>query len=188
MQIVSFAEAEVPDGLRAQVRDLQESAWPTGTAPDVVHDPALKPLSMLLVDGDVVVAALDILQKQLDHAGTSFLAGGLSTVVTRADRRGRGHGRQLILAARSTMLEQGLDLGIFTCDRPLRIFYESAGWQPLRGTVLIGGTPADPFPSDLPGFDKVTLAAFFTPKAQQAEPTFHKARIPLHPGTIDKLW
>jgi aminoglycoside 2'-N-acetyltransferase I len=86
------------------------------------------------------------------------------------------------------MLDLDLDLGIFTCDRPLQPFYESAGWQPLPGTVLIGGSPDNPFPSDQPGFDKVTLAAFFTPLAHQAEATFHNARIPLHPGHIDKLW
>ena len=211
MHIESYAEAAVPLPLRHQVHALQNQAWPAdlpsptpptsaskpsspptppieAAADELVHDPMLHPLSMLLVDDALVVAALDILRKPLHHAGTTFQAGGLSTVVTRANLRGRGYGHRLITAARDTMIDLHLDLGIFTCDRPLQRFYESAGWQHLPNTVLIGGTPDNPFPSDQPGFDKVTLAAFFTPAATQAAPTFPNTRIPLHPGNIDKLW
>ncbi|TCC01819.1 GNAT family N-acetyltransferase [Kribbella soli] len=204
MHLESHPEAAVPQALRHQIHALQDQAWPdppndgrpgsrtpaTGAPPDngLVHDPALQPLSLILVDDGMVVAALDILRKPLHHAGTTFQAGGLSTVVTRADLRGRGYGHHLITAARTAMIDLHLDLGIFTCDRPLQPFYESAGWQLLPGTVLIGGTPDAPFPSDQPGFDKVTLASFFTPTAREAAPTFHHTRIPLHPGHIDKLW
>jgi aminoglycoside 2'-N-acetyltransferase I len=55
-----------PGGLRAQVLSLQRQAWP-GAAPG--HDPALRPLSMLLVDDGLVLAALDILFKEIVHAG-----------------------------------------------------------------------------------------------------------------------
>jgi aminoglycoside 2'-N-acetyltransferase I len=194
MHIESFSEADVPAVLRRQVRELQQEVWPSppGEAASLegpVHDPALHPLSMLLVDNNgIVVAALDVLSKSFEHAGARYTAAGLTTVVTRPDSRGRGHGGQLVAAARESMADQGFDLGIFTCDRELRSFYVGAGWHVLPGTVLIGGTPADPFPSDQPGFDKLTLGAFFTRAAQQAESTFYNARIPLHPGTIDKLW
>ncbi|MGH3161120.1 MAG: GNAT family N-acetyltransferase, partial [Streptosporangiaceae bacterium] len=139
MEIVSFPETATPSGLRAQVLTLQRQAWP-GAAPG--HDPALRPLSMLLVDDGVVLAALDILFKQIAHAERRWSAGGLSTVVTGREVRGRGYGTGLVTAARDwMMLTPGLDLGMFTCDRPLQAFYESAGWQLLTGTVLVGGTP-----------------------------------------------
>ncbi|MGW6201605.1 GNAT family N-acetyltransferase [Kribbella sp. NPDC055110] len=196
MHVESYPEGAVPQALRRQIHALQDEAWPpsgtptTGAPPDnsLVHDPELQPLSMMLLDDGVVVAALDILRKPLHHAGNTFQAGGLSTVVTRADLRGHGYGHHLITAARTAMIDLHLDLGIFTCDRALQPFYESAGWQALPGTVLIGGTPDAPFPSDQPGFDKVTLAAFFTPAARGAASTFHHTRIPLHPGDIDRLW
>jgi hypothetical protein len=54
--------------------------------------------------------------------------------------------------------------------------------------VLIGGTAQAPFPSDRPGFDKVTMADFFSPAGRQARPAFPHSRIELHPGEIDKLW
>lgn len=191
MHLESYPEGAVPQAFRHQIHALQNQAWPSDPAPpkdELVHDPALQPLSLILVDDGVVVAALDILRKPLHHAGNTFQAGGLSTVVTRRHLRGRGYGRHLVTAARTAMIDLHLDLGIFTCDRPLQQFYGSAGWQPIPGTVLIGGTPDDPFPSDQPGFDKVTLAAFFTPAAREAAPRFHHTRIPLHPGHIDKLW
>jgi GNAT superfamily N-acetyltransferase len=87
----------------------------------------LRPWSKLLVDGGGVLAALDILSKEIVHAGRRYRAGGLSSVVTRPERRGRGHGRQLVTAAREAMAAKDLDLGLFTCDRPLQAFYESAG-------------------------------------------------------------
>ncbi|MGZ0148072.1 GNAT family N-acetyltransferase [Kribbella sp. WER1] len=184
MRIESYAV--VPEELRRQVAALQDEAWPGDPADGPVHDPALDPVSMLLVDEGVVIAALDILRKEIQHAGDTFRAGGLSTVVTRAALRGRGHGHRLVTAARAAMIELRLDLGIFTCDAELFPFYESAGWQQLPGTVLIGGTPNDPFPSDQPGFDKVTVGAFFTPRADPA--AFRQTRIALYPGQIDKLW
>ncbi|MEV6026039.1 GNAT family N-acetyltransferase [Streptomyces sp. NPDC052036] len=193
MQILSFPEEATPVELRTQVRDLQEEAWPSaeGTVASdgaPTHDPLLRPWSMLLVDQGTVLAALDILSKEISHAGARYTAGGLSTVVTRKDSRGLGHGRCLVAAARETMITRRLDLGLFTCDRPLRTFYERAGWQVLPGAVLIGGTPQDPFPSDRPGFDKVTLGDFFSVRARQDRISFHDSRIGLYPGEIDKLW
>ncbi len=188
VQIRSWPQAQVPPRLRAQVTALQDAAWP----PDdpgitgVTHDPALQPVSMLLLAGGTVLAALDILTKQLDHDGSRYLASGLSTVVTSPAHRRRGFGRQLASAARAAIEASGADLGIFTCDRPLRGFYESAGWHCLEGTVLIGGTPAQPFPSDQ--FDKVTMAAFFSARARAHAASFCHCRIGLYPGTIDKLW
>ena len=52
--------------------------------------------------------------------------------------------------------------------------------------MLVGVTPEDPFPSDQ--WDKVTLARFFSERAQRNAGAFEHARIGLYPGAIDKLW
>lgn len=52
--------------------------------------------------------------------------------------------------------------------------------------MLVGGTPDAPFPSDQ--WDKVTLAAFFSEKAQRGAREFVNSMIALYPGSIDKLW
>jgi aminoglycoside 2'-N-acetyltransferase I len=190
MRIVSFAEPDVPAGLSTQVLALRNQAWP-GDEPSELrpwHDPAWRPLSMLLIDDGRVVSALDILSKDITHRDRRFAASGLSTVVTDEARRGSGYGRQLVIAAREVISARGADLGIFTCDRPLRAFYEGAGWEVLPGTVLVGGTPEAPFPSDQFGFDKVTMASFFSTRARRHAGTFIDCRIELYPGKIDKLW
>jgi aminoglycoside 2'-N-acetyltransferase I len=112
----------------------------------------------------------------------------LSAVVTDEQRRGQGLGRQLVSAARTYLVGSGPDLAIFTCDRPLQRFYESAGFVALEGAVIVGGTRDQPFPSDQAGFDKVTMAAFFSTVARQLWPTFSGARIELYPGLRDRLW
>jgi GNAT superfamily N-acetyltransferase len=194
VRIVSAPEAEVPPELRAQVRRLQRQAWPGGPESadagpadaDPVHDPALRPLSLLLVEDGRVLAALDVLSKEIAHRGRRYAASGLSTVVTDEAVRGRGHGSRIVAAARDAIAASGADLGIFTCDPPLQGFYERAGWQALPGTVLVGGTPEAPFPSDL--LDKVTLARFFSERARSHADTFAGCRIELYPGEIDRLW
>lgn len=85
--MLTFPEAETPETLRRQVHQMQAQAWPTNGSSasvnlDPVHDPVLRPLSMLLVDDGTVLAALDVLFKEIDHTGLHLIAAGLSTVVT----------------------------------------------------------------------------------------------------------
>jgi hypothetical protein len=54
------------------VLTLQRQAWP-GAAP--AHDPALRPLSILLLDDGAVLAALDNLFKEILHAGRRLFPG-----------------------------------------------------------------------------------------------------------------
>ncbi len=179
----------MPRELRRQMMALQEQAWPSGQPLDPApwHDPSLDPISLLLLDdGGSVLSALDILSKDVTLAGETYAASGISAMVTDEGVRGQGHGRALARVARETMASNGVDLGIFTCDSHLKRFYERAGWEHLPGTVLVGGTREEPFPSDQ--FDKVTLAALFSERARAAKMDFVGARIELYSGAIDKLW
>lgn len=191
MAILWFPEADVPAPLRRQVLALQEQAWPSDSPPppdatDLVHDPTLHPISLLLVDGDAVVAALDVLTKPIDHAGQTFLASGLSTVVTDRARRGQGHGHRLVTAAREYIATTTVDIGLFTCDPELLGFYVRSGWEHLPGCVLIGGTPDDPFPSDDLG--KITLGGWFSAHGRSHAAAFPHSSVALYPGSIDRLW
>src|SRR3954451_15798119 len=96
------AQDDLSAALREQVLALHRQAWPPsglerGGGP--AHDPALRPLSLTLVAGGRVLAALDILSKEISHAGETFVASGLSTVVTDEALRGRGYGHRLVAAA-----------------------------------------------------------------------------------------
>jgi aminoglycoside 2'-N-acetyltransferase I len=188
MRVLSFPQHTVPPALRVQIVALQDQAWPRSLSePSTGHDPALRPVTMLLVDDrEVVLASLAILSKEIAHDGQRYAASGLSAVVTDESHRRRGHGHRLVTAAREQIAASGADLGIFTCDRALATFYLRAGWQILPGAVLIGGTPENPFPSDR--FDKVVLADLVTDHAREHAASFCHARIELYPGEVDKLW
>lgn len=190
MRILSAPEADVPAELRAQIRRLRRQAWPDDKPdePGPSHDAALRPASMLLVCDGRVISALDILSKDIVHAGHCYSASGLSTVVTDAELQGRGYGRRLVEAAYAAIEASGVDLGVFTCDVPLRALYERDGWRVLAGTVLVGGTPNVPFPSDQDGFDKVVIGRLFSERAQLGQAGFVGSRILLYSGEIDKLW
>jgi aminoglycoside 2'-N-acetyltransferase I len=192
-RVVSFSEAATPYVLRRQVRAMQEEAWPStdprdAAALDPWHDPELRPTSVLLVDGDVVLSALDLLFADIEHSGRSWSAVGLSAVVTARAHQGNGHARVLVTWVRDSLPDMRVDLGLFTCDRSLVGFYSGCGWEVLPGTVLVGGTPDQPFASDRPEFDKVAFGAFATTEAIRARDAFTNTRILLHCGTIDSLW
>lgn len=187
MEILRYAATNVPEKLRLQVLAAEHAAWPT-TAGESGHDPDLSPYSLLLVDADTVLSSLTVLSKEVIHAGEPYFAGGLSSVVTARDMRGRGYGHRLVVAAREYMQAEQFDIGLFTCDRPLQEFYKTAGWTHLVDSVLIGGTAQHPFPSDSPGMDKVTMADFMSERARNNRELFYAARIHLYPGDIDRLW
>jgi aminoglycoside 2'-N-acetyltransferase I len=184
VQLLCYPEPEVPEPLRQQVLRLRAQAWPPDG--EDFHDPALQPLSMLLVEDGELRSALDVLSTSIAHRGSSYEVSGLATVVTDQAHRGAGYGRRLVAAAKALIAGSGADLGLFTCDRPLQPFYESAGWTTLTEAVLVGGTREHPFPSDQ--FDKVTMAAFFSEPARSNAAQFEHCRIELYPGDVDKLW
>ncbi|MFD7082817.1 GNAT family N-acetyltransferase [Streptomyces sp. NPDC059918] len=185
MRVLTYAEAELPPHLAAQVASLEAQAWP-GAA--FGHDPALTPRAMVLVDEEGTVAAsLALLFKPVRHGGRTYRAAGLSAVVTRDTARGRGYGGHLVAAARAALAaDPAVDLVLFSCDRPLVPFYEAAGFTRLPGTVLVGGTPGQPLATDAPGFAKEVLADF--PGADTGAAAFEGARIALYPGLVDRLW
>ncbi|MFD8978999.1 GNAT family N-acetyltransferase [Streptomyces sp. NPDC059564] len=189
MRLLSYPQEALPPPLAAQIEATETRVWP-GSAPG--HDPALRPRVLLLVDdAGTVGASLALLHKEIPCGGRTRRAAGLSAVVTRPELRGQGLGGRLVAGARAALAaDPAVDLALFSCDRPLAPFYEAAGFERLPGTVLVGGTPAEPLATDEPGFDKEVLAAFFAPGPEAGEDraALTGGRIPLHPGTVDRLW
>jgi GNAT superfamily N-acetyltransferase len=138
----------------------------------------------LVVDGQLA-SHLSVPRKTIEHCGETYKAYGLSGVLTVPAFRGKGYGERVVRAATAFMEEDGADVGLFTCDPPLRTFYERCGWTVLEGAWLVGGTRARPFPSDTLG--KITFARFFSDRAQARRNDFMGAAIWLELGE-DDLW
>ncbi|MEO7286801.1 MAG: GNAT family N-acetyltransferase [Jatrophihabitantaceae bacterium] len=200
VRIASYSDADLPAGIAEQVRALIQQAWPAeppepaepaettepGGLSATGHDPALSPITMVLTRGSTVLSCLSVLSKPIVHGAASYLASGISTMVTDRTQRRHRYGLRLASAARQFMARSGADLGVFTCDRSLQDFYLQAGWSHFDQTVLIGGTRQDPLASDQ--FDKVCLGSLFSTRAIAASTTFIATRIELYPGAIDRLW
>ncbi|MFC6593631.1 GNAT family N-acetyltransferase [Kitasatospora paranensis] len=180
VRILSFPEKSVPRDLRRQVRDLQNEAWPPGDGDPVpavdapVHDPLLRPRSMLLVDGDTVLAALDILSTSIVHAGRR----------ADADTAGTWWRQRAKPCARPAASTSVSSPATAPCGRSTRVPAGSTSPAPSWSAA----PPTPPFASDRPGFDKVVMAAHFTLHGRLTPATFRSARIELHPGVIDRLW
>lgn len=78
VRIVSCGESQLPVGLRRQVGEIQQQAWPSDQelaetdAGAVLHDRALRPLALMLVEDDTVLASLFICSRRspMPGAGT----------------------------------------------------------------------------------------------------------------------
>ena len=80
---------------------------------------------------------------------------------------------------------QGADLSLFTCAPERAALYGRAGWEPIPGACLVGGTREAPFRSGDLGL--VTLGMFLSPRAREHAADFAHADIVLELGR-GQLW
>lgn len=137
------------------------------------------------MEGDRAVCHVGIRKSMLHHKGESYLAYGLSEVVTHPDYQKRGLASRAIQKAAEFMRTLAPDLSIFTCAREKVGFYARCGWEAVPGACLIGGTQERPFRSD--SLNLVTMMALFSPKAKQHREDFKRADIMLELGE-NQLW
>lgn len=189
-EVVRFAQEACPASIREQIIDLMRREWPEafGDADEAVQWPDLpetSPTSLVLIEGGIVISHVAVPWKQIEHAGQTYRAFGLSEVMTAPAYRGKGYGLKLVKEALSFIEEQSPDIGVFTCDAPLIRFYAQGGWEHMQGTCLVGGTREKPFRSDTLG--KATMMRFFSSKAQHSRSAFEGADVFLDLGER-KLW
>lgn len=189
IEVIVCLEEELPDDLRRQTVEALCEEWPgafSGGKADrtQLNDPALHAMIFSLVVDGQLASHLSVQRKTIEHRGESYKAHGLSGVLTVPAFRGKGYGEQIVRAATAFMKQDGADIGLFTCDPPLRTFYERCGWTLLEGASLVGGTRTKPFPSDTLG--KITFARFFSARVQAHRNDFVGAALwlELHEGDL----
>lgn len=185
--LLTYPDEQMPPALKRKVLSVLRADWPTSAMDEdgLIHDPATHPTSLVLVEGEAVLSYLAIPSKVIEHAGDTYKAYGLSSVITNAAHRHQGYGSRIVTAAREFIAAGDADIGVFTCDPPLANFYARCGWTVMEGTTVVGGTRARPFPSD--SLDKCTLMDFFSAKAQRRRADFEGVPIYLELRE-DDLW
>jgi aminoglycoside 2'-N-acetyltransferase I len=98
-------------------------------------------------DGELVGHAA-VVQRRLVHGGRALRTGYVEGVAVRADRRGRGHGRQLMTPLQD-VIRLSYELGALSATEEAPVFYEHLGWELWRGPTS-ALTPAGivPTPDD----------------------------------------
>ena len=97
----------------------------------VRDDPSYRPeQSRVLLEDGRIVAHLRVWDREIRVRGAVFRAGGIGSVLTHPDYRGRGFARALMWDTETFMRNAGYDVGLlFTIiGTP---FYEALGWTPI---------------------------------------------------------
>jgi len=180
VEIVSYPAGAVPPDLTRDLMALMRAEAPDAFTGErarrtTLHDPHLDPICFFGRHDGRLVSYAAVLRHVVAHAGEAYRACGLSWVHTSMPSRGRGFGRLVVDAATAFMVTGGTDLILFTCDPPLRRFYERSGYRCMEGSSLVGGTRARPFPSDALG--KVTMMRFVSEKARRHRASFEGVPI-----------
>lgn len=188
MEIVQYPRGRADQALRAQLIELENTAWPS----DVPAEKEVFPVepdtyvtSFVLMADSAAVCHVAVRRKRLLHKGDVYLAYGLSEVVTHPDWRGRGLGTRLLRHALKFIERQEPDISLFTCAADRVSFYTRGGWSAMPGTCLVGGTEAEPFRSDALGL--TVMARFHSVRAESRRADFENADIYLRLGK-NQLW
>lgn len=150
------------------ILDLEATAWDGVPGETFPSAPETHAASFVLLEGERAVCHVGIRRARLLHRGQSYAVCGLSEVVTHPLRRGQGLATALCLRA---------------AERAA--LYGRAGWEPIPGACLVGGTREAPFRSGDLGL--VTLGMFLSPRAREHAADFAHADIVLELGR-GQLW
>jgi predicted acetyltransferase len=190
VQLLQFPQEECASYLKEQIINLMKNEWPQAfeDKDEAVLWPSCpdtSPISLVLVEDNIVISHVAVPHKYIKHKGQTFKAFGLSEVMTNPSYRNQGFGLKLIKEAGILIEKSEPDISIFTCKPSLVSFYTQGGWEFSKSTHLIGGTLNKPFRSDSLGLS--TMIRFISDKAQEIRLTFEETDVYLELGER-KLW
>ena len=119
------------------------------------------------------------------HKGQTYLAYGLSEVVTHPRFQNRGIASGVIREAARFIIARQPDLSLFTCAPEKVSFYTRGGWTADAGARLVGGTKRAPFRSD--SLHLTTMLMLISEKAKRHAADFENTDIVLELGE-NQLW
>lgn len=186
MELIQYPQEALNSQIAREILALERTAWPSdGENEAFPSAPESYVSSFVWLDQGRAVCHVGIRKSPLLHRGESYLAYGLSEVVTHPDHQNRGLASQAIRQAAAFIASAPCDLSLFTCA-PKRVpLYTRGGWAALPGSFLVGGTRARPFYSSRLGL--VTMALFLSPKAKKHRKDFEHTDIFLELGE-GRLW
>jgi aminoglycoside 2'-N-acetyltransferase I len=122
--------AHLDHATRAAARALLYDVFDDMTDQDWEH--CLGGVHALVWEGTDLIGHASLIQRRLLHGGAALRAGYVEGVGVRADRRGRGHGADMMEALERLVLD-AYDVGALGTTDEAAAFYAARGWQRWQG-------------------------------------------------------
>lgn len=186
MELIQYPQEKYTFNLREKIIDLENTAWPQNTEDEYFPSaPETYVTSFVFMENDMAVCHVGIRKSMLRHKGETYMAYGLSEVVTRPPYQNKGLASQTIKKAAQFIISQKADISIFTCSHEKVSFYTRCGWEEVPGAHFVGGTKKNPFRSDR--LNLVTMMMFISPKSKRNRENFENTDIIFELGE-NQLW
>lgn len=184
MELIQYRDYAYDINMADKIITLEHTAWPSENAV-FPSAPNTYVNSFVFIEADAAVCHVGIRRSRLFHRGQSYMAYGLSEVVTHPRYRNRGLASRAVHAAWNFILAQQADISIFTCAEERIGFYTRCGWRAMPGTCFVGGTREKPFRSD--SLHLTTMMRFISPAGRAHEGDFFHTDIVFELGE-HQLW
>src|SRR5438067_10939453 len=111
-----YQHDEIPLGLKWQILSFLRIEWPEDIAQDPrlrywVAPPEHRPVSIVIVESDVLISHTVVVWKYLDHAGETYKVYRLGGVFTYPDYRGQGYGRRIVVSGTAFIRDSAEGVG-----------------------------------------------------------------------------
>jgi predicted N-acetyltransferase YhbS len=174
MQWIIRQDIDLTDVEKAAANALWNVEWPPAPAEERDPDWQSRVVSyVMLWDEGALAAVCRWIERSIEVDGQSYSIAGLAGVLVNPAYRGRGLGKQLVLAAMEDARGRGYTWGVLFCGGHRRTFYEQFGWHLLEGEIT-----QTKFRQSCPVDDgDLVMALPFTNEAQAQWPKWQHARI-----------
>ncbi len=186
MPLIQYPQDRADAALARLIAALQSTAWPAdGAKQPFPTAPDTHATSFVLLEGGEAVCHVGVRRCAFAHKGQTYLAYGLSEVVTHPRFQNRGIASGVIREAARFIIARQPDLSLFTCAPEKVSFYTRGGWTAAAGACLVGGTKRAPFRSD--SLHLTTMLMLISEKAKRHAADFENTDIVLELGE-NQLW
>ncbi len=175
-----YTSRDLPPDLKSQILCFLRIMWPEGfrgknRLRDWITPEEDHPISIVLVESGILISHTQVVWRQLEHAGVTYKAYGLTGVFTYPAFRGQGYGKRVVELGTARILAGDGDLGIFHCDHSLREFYAGLGWIPMETAVTLEGPRESPAVNS-----ELMMMRYLTPHGAEGRKAFES--LPLYFG------
>lgn len=170
-----YESNDLPEHIKWQVLSFLRIEWPDGFVGenklrDWISEKENHPVSFVLTENNLLISHVEVVWKELKHAGNTYKTYGLSGMFTYPSFRKQGYGQELVASAKKYIESQDGDIVLFTSC--VQGFYEKAGFLRLDKAKVLKGDPNNPETEN-----ESVFMLFLSEKGKQGQKDFEEKPI-----------